>query len=96
MEKAAENGFNCTMCRTFKTTKGLGTVLLRLKPWTVLFLFVAVSILICFSPFVATVMTKARDVIDPQVMTQIFTKAKEMGKLTALKKIDHFSQQTEF
>uniref|UniRef100_H3DCP4 [histone H3]-lysine(4) N-methyltransferase n=1 Tax=Tetraodon nigroviridis TaxID=99883 RepID=H3DCP4_TETNG len=45
VEKAAENGFNCTMCRTFKTTK---------------------------------VMTKARDVIDPQVMTQIFTKAKEM------------------
>lgn len=31
VEKAAENGFNCTMCRTFKTTKGSRTVLRSLK-----------------------------------------------------------------
>ncbi|XP_044224947.1 histone-lysine N-methyltransferase 2C isoform X3 [Thunnus albacares] len=45
VEKAAESSFDCTMCRTFKTTK---------------------------------VMTKARDAIEPVVMTQIVTKAKEM------------------
>ncbi|XP_053186101.1 histone-lysine N-methyltransferase 2C isoform X3 [Scomber japonicus] len=45
VEKAAENSFDCTMCRTFKTTK---------------------------------VVTKARDAIEPVVMTQIVTKAKEM------------------
>lgn len=46
--------------------------------------------------FVAAVMPKARDVIDPQVMTQIFTKAKEMGKLSASEIMDHSSQLTEF
>ncbi|XP_062285762.1 histone-lysine N-methyltransferase 2C isoform X4 [Scomber scombrus] len=45
VEKAAESSFDCTMCRTFKTTK---------------------------------VVTKARDAIEPVVMTQIVTKAKEM------------------
>ncbi|KAM8849363.1 histone-lysine N-methyltransferase 2C isoform 8-T8 [Spinachia spinachia] len=45
VEKAAENNFDCTMCRAFKTTK---------------------------------VVTKARDVIEPVIMTQIVTKAKEM------------------
>lgn len=33
--------------------------------------------------FAATVVTKARDVIEPVVMTQIVTKAKEMGKFRA-------------
>lgn len=41
-------------------------------------------------------MTKARDVIDPQVMTQIFTKAKEMGKLPVSEIMDHSAQLTEF
>ncbi|XP_041804215.1 histone-lysine N-methyltransferase 2C isoform X2 [Chelmon rostratus] len=45
VEKAADSSFDCTMCRTFKTTK---------------------------------VVTKARDAIEPVVMTQIVTKAKEM------------------
>ncbi|XP_077954733.1 histone-lysine N-methyltransferase 2C isoform X12 [Gasterosteus aculeatus] len=45
VEKAADNNFDCTMCRAFKSTK---------------------------------VVTKARDVIEPVVMTQIVTKAKEM------------------
>lgn len=31
VEKAAENGFNCTMCRTFKSTKGGGQLL---SSWT--------------------------------------------------------------
>lgn len=41
-------------------------------------------------------MTKARDVIDPHVMTQIFTKAKEMGKLTASEIKDNSSKLTTF
>lgn len=41
-------------------------------------------------------MTKARDVIDPHVMTQIFTKAKEMGKLTASEIMDRSSLLAEF
>ncbi|XP_072297616.1 histone-lysine N-methyltransferase 2C isoform X2 [Eucyclogobius newberryi] len=45
LEKAADSCFDCTMCRTFKTTK---------------------------------VLTKARDTIEPVLMTQIFTKAKEI------------------
>ncbi|XP_077411796.1 histone-lysine N-methyltransferase 2C isoform X7 [Vanacampus margaritifer] len=45
VEKAAENCFDCTMCRNFKTTK---------------------------------VLTKPRDTIEPAVMTQIVTKAREM------------------
>ncbi|XP_060900714.1 histone-lysine N-methyltransferase 2C isoform X1 [Labrus mixtus] len=45
VEKAADSSFDCTMCRTFKTTK---------------------------------VVTKARDTIEPVVMTQIVTKAREM------------------
>uniref|UniRef100_A0AAV2JQ26 [Histone H3]-lysine(4) N-trimethyltransferase n=1 Tax=Knipowitschia caucasica TaxID=637954 RepID=A0AAV2JQ26_KNICA len=45
LEKAADSCFDCTMCRTFKTTK---------------------------------IMTKTRDAIEPLLMTQIFTKAKEM------------------
>nr|XP_019959050.1 PREDICTED: histone-lysine N-methyltransferase 2C isoform X3 [Paralichthys olivaceus] len=45
VEKAADSSFDCTMCRTFKTTK---------------------------------VVTKARDAIEPVVMTQIVTKAKEI------------------
>lgn len=45
VEKAADSCFDCTMCRTFKTTK---------------------------------VMTKTRDTIEPFLMTQIVTKAKEI------------------
>ncbi|XP_016897904.1 histone-lysine N-methyltransferase 2C isoform X2 [Cynoglossus semilaevis] len=45
VEKAAESSFDCTMCRTFKTTK---------------------------------VVTKARDAIEPLIMTQTVTKAREM------------------
>ncbi|XP_026230304.1 LOW QUALITY PROTEIN: histone-lysine N-methyltransferase 2C [Anabas testudineus] len=45
VEKAADSSFDCTMCRSFKTTK---------------------------------VVTKARDTIEPVVMTQIVTKAKEV------------------
>ncbi|KAM3604228.1 uncharacterized protein V6R79_008192 [Siganus canaliculatus] len=45
VEKAADSSFDCTMCRTFKTTK---------------------------------VVTKARDAIEPVVMTQMVTKSKEM------------------
>lgn len=42
-----------------------------------------------FVPCAAAVVTKARDAIEPVVMTQIVTKAKEMGKFTALKSIDY-------
>ncbi|XP_056148692.1 histone-lysine N-methyltransferase 2C [Lampris incognitus] len=45
VEKAADNSFDCTMCRAFKSTK---------------------------------VPAKARDTIEPAVMTQFVTKAKEM------------------
>ncbi|XP_037132980.1 histone-lysine N-methyltransferase 2C isoform X4 [Syngnathus acus] len=45
VEKAAEDCFDCTMCRNFKTTK---------------------------------VLTKPRDTIEPAIMTQIVTKAREM------------------
>ncbi|XP_077470695.1 histone-lysine N-methyltransferase 2C isoform X2 [Stigmatopora argus] len=45
VEKAAENCFDCTMCRNFKITK---------------------------------VLSKPRDTIEPAVMTQIVTKAREM------------------
>lgn len=44
-----------------------------------------------FLSLTTAVVTKARDTIEPEVMTQIVTKAKEMGKLTiwwiVLKKI---------
>lgn len=35
-----------------------------------------------FLSLATAVVTKARDTIEPEVMTQIVTKAKEMGKLT--------------
>ncbi|XP_055007326.1 histone-lysine N-methyltransferase 2C isoform X1 [Boleophthalmus pectinirostris] len=46
VEKVADSCFDCTMCRTFKSTKA--------------------------------VMTKVRDTIEPVLMTQIFTKTKEI------------------
>lgn len=48
--------------------------------------FNPVFLLIVFNGFsvscAVAVVTKARDAIEPAVMTQIVTKAKEMGKLT--------------
>ncbi len=39
--------------------------------------------------FIAAVVTKARDAIEPVMMTQIVTKAKEMGKFTGSKLMDY-------
>ncbi|XP_035994099.1 histone-lysine N-methyltransferase 2C isoform X7 [Fundulus heteroclitus] len=51
VEKAAESSFDCTMCRTFKTSK---------------------------------VITKTREITEPLLVTQTFSKAKEFGTFKAI------------
>lgn len=61
----------------------------RLNYWHLILLF----LLFVFNGFcvscAATVVAKARDSIEPVVMTQIVTKAKDMGKLRAAKSVDY-------
>lgn len=100
IEKAADSNFDCTMCRAFKTSKGRSR-LVPLYIFTVFFyrlnrrhcylaLYLLSALFNAFCVFCATaVVFKAREAIEPVVMTHVVTKAKDMGECTLWKVTDN-------